>query len=159
MTTYRKAARNKLNTLLGRAGFQLVRPGERDAVRSFIPFRETLEGARKAGLSVRDYIDLKYQVPGTTQATVDQLVGAGVFLKKMESICEIGPGSGRYLEIIQRMCAPRSYEVYETDPEWSNWLARTYQVTAREADGTSLRDTASGSIWFMRARFLFTSHS
>ncbi len=155
MSTYRKAARNKFNALLGRTGFQLVRPGERDAVRSFIPFRETLDGARKAGLSVGDYIDSKYHVPGTTQATVDQMAGFGVFQGKIDSICEIGPGSGRYLDIVQKMCAPHSYEIYETDPEWSNWLARTYHVIAREADGTSLRDTASGSMELVHAHKVF----
>lgn len=122
---------------------------------SFQPLRQTLEAAKKAGLSVGDYIDRKYQVPGASQATIDQLEGFGIFNQKIHSVCEIGPGSGRYLEKVQRLCAPRSYEIYETDENWSDWLAQTYHVTAHDADGTNLRDTANGSIDLVHAHKVF----
>jgi hypothetical protein len=155
MTSIRKAAREKLNVLLGVAGFQLLRPGEKDHVRPFIPWKRTLEAARKAGLSVGDYIDLTYQVPGATRATIDQLSGIGVFRNKIDRVGEVGPGSGRYLDLIQRLCAPRSYEIYETDKEWSGWLTQTYHVTAHEADGTSLSATATGSLGLVHAHKVF----
>jgi hypothetical protein len=155
MATFRKAARNKLNILLGHAGFQLVRPGERNHIKSFQPFRKTLEAARQAGLSVGDYLDSKFQVPGATQATIDRLAGLGVFNEKIQSVCEIGPGSGRYLEKVQRLCAPRSYEIYEPEKEWSDWLVRTYAVTAHESDGRCLGNTASNSVDLMHAHKVF----
>jgi hypothetical protein len=155
MATLRRTARNALNAILGLSGFQLVRPGEKPHVKSFQPFRKTLEEATKAGLSVGDYIDRKFHVPGATQSTIDQMVGFGMLGPKTQSVCEIGPGSGRYLEKAQRLCAPCSYEIYETDQEWSDWLSRTYQVKAHDADGTTLRDTPSGSVDIVHAHKVF----
>lgn len=155
MTTLRKAARNKLNALLGPTGFQLVRPGEKGHIKFYQPFRQTHEAARKAGLSVGDYIDMKFQVPGATQTTIGQLASCGLFDKKIESVCEIGPGSGRYLEKIQRLCSPHSYEIYEPDHEWCNWLVKTFAVTARDSDGRCLRATANDSIDLVHAHKVF----
>ena len=148
-------ARNKLNVMLGFAGFQLVRPSEREYVKSYQPFRRTLAEAKKSGLSVGDYIDSKFHVPGATQATVDQMAALGVFAKPIQSVCEIGPGSGRYLERVQRLCRPQSYEIYEPETEWSNWLVRTYGVTAQESDGRRLGNTASDSMDLVHAHKVF----
>lgn len=155
MTVFRKVVRKTLNASLRLAGFELLRRGETGSAKSYIPFRKTIGDAARAGLSVGDYIDAKHQVPGATQATIDQLTGLGVLGERIHSVCEIGPGSGRYLEKVQRLCAPCSYEIYETDKEWSDWLAQTYQVTAHDADGTSLRPTASGSMDLVHAHKVF----
>ncbi len=150
-----RTIRKTLNAGLGIAGFELLRPGERDYVKSFLPLRKTIEGAKRAGLSVGDYVDLKHQVPGATQATVESMVGLGVFDPAVNNVCEIGPGSGRYLEKVLKLCAPCSYEIYETSHEWSDWLARTYPVKAREADGKSLHQTADESVDFVHAHKVF----
>jgi len=155
MATFRKAARTRLNALLGHAGFQVVRPGEKNHIKSYQPFQQTLASARKAGLSVGDYIDSKFQVPGATQETIDRLAELGVFDKKMQTVCEIGPGSGRYLEKVQRLCAPQSYEIYEPEKEWSDWLARTYAVTAHESDGRRLAHTSNDSVDLVHAHKVF----
>jgi len=155
MARLRRTARNAFNAILGLFGLQLLRPGEKAHVMPYQPFRRTLKEARKGGLSVGDYIDLRFQVPGATQTTIDQMVGLAILSPKIQSVCEIGPGSGRYLEKVQRLCAPCSYEIYETDQEWSDWLARTYQITAQGADGTTLRDTATGSVDLVHAHKVF----
>jgi Methyltransferase domain len=155
MGTLRKTARRTITAALGFAGFELLRLGRTDYVKSFLPLRQTLKEAKRAGLTVGDYIDLKFQVPGATQSTIDQLTAFGIFNGKVEAVCEVGPGSGRYLEKVQRLCAPSSYEIYETSKEWSDWLARIYHVTAHDADGTSLRDTATGSVDLVHAHKVF----
>jgi hypothetical protein len=155
LATLRKAVRKTLSAGLGFAGFELLRRGERDYVKSFLPLRATLQAARKAGLSVGDYVDRRHQVPGATQAAIDQLAGLGVFDRKIQSICEVGPGSGRYLEKVQRLCAPGCYEIYETEREWSDWLVRNYHVKAHDADGKSLSQTASQSIDLAHAHKVF----
>jgi len=155
MAALRRTIRKTVNFLLRPAGLELVRCGQKEYVRSYLPFRETLALAAKAGVSVSDYIDAKYQIPGATQATIDQLAAFGLFGRMVHHVCEIGPGSGRYLEKVQRLCAPCSYQIYETDREWSDWLARTYHVTAHDADGTSLRDTASESVDLIHAHKVF----
>lgn len=155
MATFQRAVRNRLNRLLGPTGFQLLRPSELAYVKSFQPCRRTLQEARKAGLSVGDYIDTKFHVPGATQTTIDQMADCDIFSRKISRVCEIGPGSGRYLEKILRLCAPDSYEIYETDSAWSEWLARTYNVVAHDADGITLRDTPSASVDLVHAHKVF----
>jgi hypothetical protein len=155
MATLRKTARKTLNSILGLYGLQILRPGEKVHIKSTQPFRLILKEARKANLSLADYIDGKFHVPGATQSTIDQLATFGVFGAQVRRICEVGPGSGRYLEKVQRLCAPCSYEIYETDQEWSDWLARSYRVTAHDANGTTLRDTATGSVDLVHAHKVF----
>jgi hypothetical protein len=140
---------------LDRAGFDLVKRGEREYIKSFLPFQQTLAAARKAGVSLGDYIDAKHQLPGATQATIDQLVARGVLHGSLQGVCEIGPGSGRYLEKVLPFCTPASYEIYETEKQWSDWLAQTYAVKAHEADGVSLRGTPSGSAALVHAHKVF----
>jgi SAM-dependent methyltransferase len=155
MATFRKTVRKALNSVLVPVGYELLPRFKRDYVRSYQPLRHTLKAAKKAGLSVGDYLDAKFQVPGVTQATIDQLAAYGIFSGEVKRVCEIGPGSGRYLEKVQRLCAPCSYEVYETDPQWDDYVVRTYGVTSHEADGTSLRHTAEGSVGLVHAHRVF----
>ncbi len=155
MVAIRSLARKKLNFIIRSTGFQLLRPGEQDHIRPYQPLRRTQEAARVAGLSVGDYIDSRFQTPGATQVTIDQLEALGVFDQEIDSVCEIGPGSGRYLEKVMRRCSPDSYEIYEPDEEWCDWLVRTYAVTARESDGRCLRDTASDSVDLVHAHKVF----
>jgi hypothetical protein len=152
---FRETARKKIKFLLGFIGFRLLRLSHQGHIRFYQPLRQTLEGARKANLSVGDYIDSKFQTPGATQATIDQLARCGVFERKIEVVCEIGPGSGRYLEKVLRLSSPRSYEIYEPDERWSDWLVRTYGVTARDSDGRTLRGTAPNSVDLVHAHKVF----
>ena len=156
MATLRQTIRNTVNAGLGIAGLQISRKSEeRDFVKTYISFRQTLGDARKAGLSVADYIDQKYQVPGATQATIDQLIAMNVFEPKVNNVCEIGPGSGRYLEKVLGLCAPCQYEIYETDLEWSGWLTSNYAIKAHDADGQSLRQTPGASLDLIHAHKVF----
>ena len=81
------------NKVLNRAGLELVKKGT--DFRDYIPFRKTLQDVEKSGLSLADYIDNNFNVPGTTQLTVDKMAELGVFNRKINRVCELGPGSGR----------------------------------------------------------------
>ena len=123
----------------------------------FIAFKQTLKAARAAGLSVSEYIEGRHSV-GSRSAldqTMDGLAALGVFNGPIERICEIGPGSGRYLEKTIGRCRPRLYEVYETSKEWRNWLVKQYGVTARPCDGRTLAETESGSVDLVHAHKVF----
>lgn len=132
------------NKVLNRAGLELVKKGT--DFRDYIPFRKTLQEVEKSGLSLADYIDNNFNVPGTTQLTVDKMAELGVFHRKIDRICELGPGSGRYLEKVKAVCRPDYYEIYETSGPWREWLAEKYGVFAQPTDGASLSSTPSGSI-------------
>ena len=153
-TTMRRRALNSANSVLGMVDLELIRIGRRH--QDFIPHRDTLLAAEKAGLSLGDYIDNSFNVPGATQLTIDKMTEMGVFDQKIETVCEIGPGSGRYLEKTKSLCHPESYEIYETAVEWRDWLAKKYQVTAHKADGVSLAQTPSGSIDLVHSHKVFT---
>lgn len=132
------------NKVLDRAGFELVKKGRE--FQDYIPFQYTLQEAKKSGLSLSDYIDNNYNVPGTTQLTIDKMHELGAFAHKPKRICEIGPGSGRYLQRVKAACNPDYYEIYETSKSWKEWLVEEYKVTAQPTDGASLSSTPSKSI-------------
>ncbi len=149
----RRHALNLLNLLLGVGKIELVRQGRRFG--DYIPFRKTISNAKETGLSVGDYIDRRYNVPGATQETINNLEALGVFSFKIDRVCEIGPGSGRYLEKTINLCQPNYYEIYETAYEWRKWLSKNYKVTAHIPTGSSLDRTPSQSIDLIQSHKVF----
>lgn len=155
-----KAIRQKLknlitgsiNPLLSLVGWQLVRRrGAFEDYRDYIPFGSTFAAATEAGLSVGDYIDTHFNVSGATQVTLERMRELGVFANPIERVCEIGPGSGRYLEKTLKACSPSYYEIYETSSDWGNWLVKKYDIVARPTDGKTLTYTPSSSIDLVQA--------
>ena len=154
--SYRRQIRRALNALLGELNLELVRKHSWEDPRTFIPFKETIKAAQASGLSVADYIDLTHNLPGATGATISEMVARGVFGPEIERICEIGAGSGRYLEQTLRVSTPKYYEVYETAVDWAQWLASKYGVTVQPTDGNSLASTPSASIDLLHAHKVFS---
>lgn len=154
-STLKSRIRQKINRILAFADLELIRKWEKGAVRDFIPFAATLAAAKRANLSVGDYIDATYAEPAATQKTIDEMARLGVFEGTVRRVCEIGPGSGRYLEKILQAYKPDYYEVYETATEWSDWLTQTYEITAHACDGSSLSSTPSNSIDLVHAHKLY----
>lgn len=144
MTNFKRASLSLVNTILEPIDIQVVRPSKE--FQDFILFEETQAGAAKAGLSVGDYIDQQYNIPGSTQDTIDQMSRLGVFDQPISRVCEIGPGSGRYLTKVIEKCRPEYYEIYETAPKWRNWLAQEYRVVAQPTDGMKLTTTPDRTI-------------
>ena len=135
---------NGVNQGLRLIGLELTKIG--DTFQDYIPFKQTLQDAERSGLSLCDYIDNNFNVPGVTQMTIDKLVTFGALSKKEKIICEIGPGSGRYLEKVMEFCKPERYEIYETSKPWREWLVEKYQVIPLPADGASLSSTQAKSV-------------
>jgi hypothetical protein len=140
-----------INSFLGLVDLKLTRLQPYTDYRDYIPFEETITGAEEAGLSVGDYIDAKHNKPGATQDTIDQMTALGVFEGQVERVCEIGPGSGRYLDKVLKICNPSYCEIYETAKDWEQWLVQQYKLTAHPTDGKSLSHTPSESIDLIQA--------
>jgi hypothetical protein len=153
-----RRALGALNGVLGLAGIKIVRRGPRplEEFRDYIAFKPTITAARDHGLSVGDYIDLRHNRPGATQETIDRLKEMGALHGGIRRICEIGPGSGRYLERTIAVCRPEHYEVYETAEEWRQYLLDRYPVIAQPTDGRSLAATPSESIDLVHAHKVFS---
>jgi hypothetical protein len=143
-----------VNRCLVPANAKLVKRG--DSFSDYIPLNRTLKEASQAGLSLGDFIDQRFNVPGVTQGTIDQMATFGVFDCNPERICEIGPGSGRYLvKVLERVGAVKAYTIYETSDEWNRYLVNTYGVIAGKCDGKSLADTPSVSIDLVHSHKMF----
>lgn len=157
-TSLKSVTHRKVNQLLHIVGIEVVRYQHHwDDPRSYIPFRETLHWAKLAGMTVGDYIDKTYNVSGATQETIDQMAALGVFTEQVHHVCEIGPGSGRYLEKTLAICHPSLYEIYETATDWAQWLPRQYPVILQPTDGVSLRATPTASVDLTQAHKVFPS--
>jgi hypothetical protein len=145
---------------LGHFGLELARKRGHDwsDVANYIPFEATIEAARKAGVSVGDYIDgVREGITSTTQATMDQMAQLGLFAGILDTVVEIGPGSGRYLERTLKLCNPQRYEIYETAAPWAAYLEKKYQVILQPTDGKSLAGTPSGSVDLVQAHKVFST--
>ncbi len=153
MDVSKSHGRNVLRSALQRLGYKRKpRPFS-----EFVDFKETLKAAAKAGLSVGEYIERKHSTGLRTplDETVDRMAVLGVFEGKVQKVCELGPGSGRYLDKTIARCRPRAYEIYETSHEWRSWLVKEYGVIARRSDGRTLGETESGSVDLVQAHKLF----
>jgi hypothetical protein len=144
MANLMRSSQAFINALLKPIDIQIIRPSK--DFKYYIPFEETLNGAKEMGLSVGDYIDLKFNVPGSTQDTIDQMDKLGAFDFAQAHVCEIGPGSGRYLVKTIEKCKPEYYEIYETAPKWASWLASEYHAVSQPTDGMKLSATPGKSM-------------
>jgi Methyltransferase domain len=123
----------------------------------FISFKDTIAGAKAAGLSVSDYIERRHMVGTRTslEMTIDSMASLGVFDAPIQRFCEIGPGSGRYMEKVIDRCKPQSCEIYETSTEWRQWLVEKYGVVSRPCNGHKLSDTEDNSVDLIQAHKVF----
>ena len=164
MSTLSDAVGGALNRLLAQTGFMITRaaPSQAESWRSRIggPYRtdrEVIALAAKRGLSVGDYLEAEWGQSGRSRQIVQRLHGMGAVPENLQTVCEIGPGSGRYIERIREVASPARYEIYEIERHRAQWLARTYPVVVRAADGERLSGTADGSIQLVHAHGVFAS--
>ncbi len=150
----KKKARSVAVRLSGGLGF---------AGLGFIDARSTVKAAQRRGLSVCDYLESQEDdasKKGRRDAIIKAMEGAGVF-RGVRSVCEVGAGTGRYLEKVVVSARPQSYEVYETNRGWIRHLRSTYgslpdsSLVCHDADGRTLRPTPSGSCNLVHAHGVF----
>ena len=154
-----RTLKTTVNESLAHIGVRIVRIGDHDRndVANFLPFEPTMEAARKSGLSVGDYVDTVMNgVPGSSQNTIDKIASLGVFSERMETIIEIGPGTGRYLEKTLKAAKPTRYEIYETARPWSTYLVQKYNVILQPTDGYTLSSTPDSSADMVHAHKVFS---
>jgi SAM-dependent methyltransferase len=121
---------------------------------AYISCRSTITSAHRAGLTVPAYVAQIWEELGVVEQFVQYLRDL-IPLSQCSKILEIGAGTGRFLEPISRLASPASYEVYETNSDWADYLVRTYNVTAHKADGRSLVQTPDASQNLVHAHCVF----
>ena len=153
------ALKHAVNKSLAPIGIAITRADGHgwDDVANYIPFKQTTEKARMAGLSIGDYVDTVMNgVPDMTQNTLNNMASLGVFSKPMGTVVEIGPGTGRYLEKTLQAARPSRYEIYETAAPWSAYLVKEYNVTAQPTNGYALTYTPDSSADMVHAHKVFS---
>jgi SAM-dependent methyltransferase len=145
-----------LNAALSPLNVQLVAGTSTDpAVKTFIPARNTIAAAKRAGLPLGTYIDNRWVEPGATGKVVSEMLELADLPQKVRAVCEIGPGSGRFVEEVTAALHPDVYEIYETARDWLPRLRTLPNTILRDCDGRSLRDTADASIDLVHAQKVF----
>jgi hypothetical protein len=154
------AVKSVVNRSLAPIGIKIARVADHDwsDTANFIPFQQTMERASAAKMSVGDYVDAVMNgVPGSSQSIIDKMTSLGVFSGGLQTVIEIGPGTGRYLEKTLSAGDPSRYEIYETAGPWSAYLVKEYNVTLQPTDGYSLSSTADGSADLVHAHKVFST--
>lgn len=124
--------------------------------KGYIPAEETVNAARMRKLSVGDYLEELWHTQGSRQRVIDNLKSLRVF-EKAETILEIGPGSGMFLEKTLDTCHPTCYQIYEIAQDWIAYLLSEYanRITAQPADGKTLSATLPESVDLAQAHGVF----
>jgi hypothetical protein len=162
-TTLRQLARRVVNGSIGQVAIAFgldirIKRHDWTDIANFIPFRDTLQAAEAAGLTVGDYIDgVMNGIPGATQSTIAQVVAFGAISDRTRHIVEIGPGSGRYLEKALELCTPERYQICETANDWADYVASAYGVTRCPTDGRKLAATEIDSVDLIQAYKLLSA--
>jgi SAM-dependent methyltransferase len=145
-----------INVALRPLNVQLVVGTSTDpAVKTFIPARKTVAAARKAGLPLGAYIDQTFVTPRATPDLVRDMLELADLPAKVDKVCEIGPGSGRFAEEVTATLQPNAYEIYETARDWLPRLRQLPNVVVRDCDGHSLSQTEDGSVNLVHAQKVF----
>jgi SAM-dependent methyltransferase len=146
----------RANTVIRPLRFQIVAGTSTDpAVQNFISARKTIAAARKEGLSVTAYIDKHNAEPGATEAAVQAMIKIAGLKPPCGTVCEVGPGTGRYAREVVEALHPTAYEVYETAADWLPTLRQLPGAVIKPADGRTLAATPDQSVDLVHAHKVY----
>lgn len=155
---WRRRIERTINRGLGRFGIKLVRRGRAPTIGGRrMSDAGLLRAARARGLSPGACLEEMFGSSGRAERIMARMEAAGALHSGVASICEIGPGSGLYIEAVLARLRPQCYEIYEIEPERAAFLERQYPVTARPTDGETLAATESGTIDLVHAHGVFVT--
>lgn len=105
--------------------------------------------AQRKGLSLGEWIERRYGIVGRTDVIIDAIWNS-VVVEAGGSFCEIGPGTGRYLQKLTEKFRPSRYEFYEVNNILANYIVENSKyefctIIAKETDGKSLKETENES--------------
>lgn len=118
---------------------------------------DVIRDARRRGVSPGVYLEALFGRTGRADEIVRRMRAAGALTARVKTVCEIGPGSGLYIPPVLEHGDVERYEIYEISGKRTAYLAATFPVTAREADGERLSATASHSIDLVHAHGVFVT--
>lgn len=123
---------------------------------NFVNATEIIQKAKSKCMDVREYLEELYFDVGQTDAVIAEMKNYGC-LEYCDCVCEIGPGTGGYLEKVLKHIQPKQYHIYETDSMWADFLEKKYspKVVRMQADGRTLSYTQDASCGLVHAHGVF----
>jgi SAM-dependent methyltransferase len=122
---------------------------------SFLDYDQTAAAARAQNNSIEDYLESLWGCEGQARRVMEEILTNCSF-SEINTVVEIGPGSGRFLSKAIDLLHPRRYEIYETARPWAEWLSSHFDgVIAHEADGRSLKFTDDATCDLVHAHGVF----
>jgi SAM-dependent methyltransferase len=154
----RRRIERAINRGLGRFGIKLVRQGRTQTIGGRrMSEAQLLRAARARGLSPGACLEELFGRPGRAEEIVAWMHAAGALDPRLATVCEIGPGSGLYIQLVRARLQPMRYEIYEIAPQRAAYLERRYPVIAQPTDGETLTATETGSIDLVHAHGVFVT--
>jgi SAM-dependent methyltransferase len=145
-----------INNVLRPLHVQLISGSSPDpAIKDFLPARKIMAAADKAGLPLGTYMDQTFAKPGATPDLVHAMLKLAELNDTCETVCEIGPGTGRFAEEIIATLHPARYEIYETAADWLPRLRQLPNAVMQTCDGRTLSPTPDASVDLVHAQKLF----
>lgn len=144
-----------INRFLKLFNLKIARANQHANGLSYISAKDTVANAKAENLSVCDYVEREWNQIGETQKVIDKMKDFGFFELNSPSICEIGAGTGRYMEKVLDNCNPSRYESYETASDWAEWLQNEYPIISQPTNGFSLNSTADSSLDLIHSHGVF----
>jgi hypothetical protein len=141
--------------VLREIGYKIVRAGVSGEA-GYLSATATLEAARANGQSICEYVETIWNKRGCTARVIQEMKNAGCFTSTGR-VVEIGPGTGRYLDLVLKEMSPSQYDIYEIAHDWASWITETYGrvVVRQRADGCTLSGTPTDSCTLIHAHGVF----
>ena len=147
-----------INGMLEPLGVKVVRRGGPPTIGGRAMSDEAvIEQARERGMSPGELLEEMFGKKGRAAEIRRRMTACGALSDRARRVCEIGPGSGLYVQETLRAAPVDSYEIYEIAPVRAQYLASAYPVTMQPTDGESLRPTPDHSIDLLQAHGVFVT--
>lgn len=147
-----------INGVLEPLGVKVVRRGGPPTIGGRAMSDEAvIEQARSRGVSPGELLEEMFGKTGRAAEIIRRMEACRALSPRSRRVCEIGPGSGLYVEETLRAAPVTSYEIYEIAPVRAQFLASAFPVTIQPTDGETLRATSDRTIDLLQAHGVFVT--
>ena len=146
-----------INRLLAPAGIKIVRVTSPTIGGQPISDEQAIAEAQRRGISAGLYLEELFGKIGRAQRIIDRMKTVGALSEDLSVVCEIGPGSGLYIEKVLGIASPDRYEIYEIARNRAKFLAREHPVISQPTDGCTLTHTPSATVQLVHAHGVFVA--
>lgn len=113
--------------------------------------------ARRRGMSAGDFLEEMFEKKGRAEDVIRRMKAAGALSARVSTVCEIGPGSGLYIQHVLKDASVARYEIYEIASKRAEYLEAAFPVVNQPTDGETLGSTPSRSIELVHAHGVFVT--